>query len=177
MTLFFSTMSAYALDGIPKVVKVGETSLILNGAGKRTKFVVTVYNAGLYLQQKSNDADKIITTNEPMAIRMKIMSGFASSEKIKAALLQGFNNSTGGNTAPIQSEIDQLLGVAFRGEVSKGDVFDLIYTPENGTQVIKNTKTLAFIKGLPIKQALFGIWLSARPAQESLRNEMLGKSF
>lgn len=175
-TLFFTSFSAHALDGIPAGMKAGGTNLVLNGAGQRTKFVITVYNAGLYLQKKNGDANKIIAANEPMAIRMKIKSGFASAEKIKAALLKGFNNSTGGNTAPIQPQINQLLNAAFNSKVAKGDIFDLVYTPNGGTQVIKNSKPLTVVRGLPIKKALFGIWLSARPAQGSLKSEMLGKA-
>ena len=127
IALFFTSLSAHALDGIPSAFKVGETDLALNGAGSRTKFIITVYNAGLYLKNKSSDANKIIAANEPMVIRMKIKSGFASAEKIKAALVEGFNNSTGGNTAPIQPQINQLLKAAFTGKISKGDVFDLVY--------------------------------------------------
>jgi len=177
IALFFSTLSVHALDGIPASIKTGGTNLVLNGAGQRTKFIITVYNAGLYLQKKNGDANKIIAANEPMAIRMKIKSGFASAEKMKAALLKGFNKSTGGNTAPIQPQINQLLGAAFQGKISKGDVFDLVYTPGGGTQVLKNAKSMTVVRGLPIKQALFGIWLSARPAQGSLKSEMLGKEF
>ena len=176
IVLFFSTHAVYALDGIPKTLTAGGQKLVLNGAGTRTKFVISVYHAGLYLKKKSNDAKKIIVENEPMAIRMKIVSGFASAEKIKAALLKGFNNSTGGNTKPIQAEINQLLGAAFKGKISKGDVFDLAYANGN-TQVLKNGKTMTVVKGLPIKRALFGIWLSSRPAQSSLKDELLGKEF
>jgi len=178
LTVVFSLTSfqAHALDGIPEKMAVGGQTLVLNGAGSRTKFVVTVYNAGLYLQSKSSDANKIIAANEPMAIRMKIKSGFASAEKIKAALVNGFHNSTGGKTAPIQKEIDQLLNAAFTSKVSKGDKFDLVYSPNTGTRVLKNGKQTTVVKGLPIKKALFGIWLSNRPAQASLRSELLGQA-
>ena len=173
--LFFTTISAHALDGIPSTMQVGKTKLILNGAGKRIKLLMRVYNAGLYLQNKSGDANKIIAANEPMAIRMKITSSFASGINIKASLLKSFNNVTGGNTAPIQTEIDQLLDGAFKGRMSKGDVFDLVYTPGVGTQVIKNAKKMMVVKGLPIKRALFGIWLSETAAQISLKDDLLGK--
>jgi hypothetical protein len=173
--LLITSHSLYALAGIPKAFTVGTTPLVLNGQGTRTKFIISVYNAGLFLKKKSSDAQQIIDANEPMAIRMKIVSGFASAEKMKQALLEGFNKSTNGNTAPIQTEIDQLLKAAFSGKISKGDVFDLVYSPGSGTQVLKNAKTMTVVRGLPIKQALFGIWLSERPAQASLKNELLGK--
>jgi len=177
ITLFFSTFSAHALDGIPATFKAGGTNLTLNGAGQRTKFVITVYNAGLFLVNKSSNAQQIIDANEAMALRMKIKSGFASAEKMEAALMKGFNNSTRGNTGPIKPQIDQLINAAFKGKIKKGDIFDLVYTPGNGTQVLKNSKVMTTLKGLPIKKALFGIWLSKKPAQGSLKAELLGKEF
>ena len=173
--LLISSYSLYALDGIPRSFTIGSTPLVLNGQGTRTKFILSVYNAGLFLKAKSKNAQQIIDANERMAIRMKIVSGFASAEKMKEALLEGFKNSTNGNTAPIQAEIDQILKAAFSGEVAKGDIFDLVYSPDSGTQVLKNSKTMTVVKGLPIKQALFGIWLSDRPAQGSLKSDLLGK--
>ena len=175
ITLFFTTLSAHALDGLPSNFIVGDTKLVLNGAGSRTKFIITVYNAGLYLQNKSSDANKIIAANEPMVLRMKIKSGFASRDKMKAALLEGFKKSTDGNTKPIHPQINQLLSTAFKDEIAKGDIFDLVYTPGGGTQVLKNAKTMTVLRGIAIKKALFGIWLSAQPAQASLKSEMLGQ--
>lgn len=175
VTLFFSSFSAHALDGIPTAFKAGGTNLVLNGAGQRTKFVITVYNAGLYVVNKSSNAQQIIDANETMALRMKIKSGFASAEKMEAALMKGFVNSTRGNTGPIKPQIDQLINAAFKGKIKKGDIFDLVYMPRVGTQVLKNAKVMTTLKGMPIKQALFGIWLSAKPAQGSLKAELLGK--
>jgi len=173
--MFFSvSFSANALDGIPKAFTVGTTPLVLNGAGKRTKFIITVYNAGMYLQNKNSNAQQIIGANETMVVRLKIVSGLASAEKMKAALITGFKNSTNGNTQPIQAGIDQLMDAAFNQPVKKGDVFDLVYTPGAGTQVLKNAKRMAIIRGLPFKQALFGIWLSDKPAQASLKTQLLG---
>jgi len=177
ISLFLSSFSAHALDGIPANFKAGGTNLVLNGKGQRTKFVITVYNAGLYVVNKSANAQQIIDANESMALRMKIKSGFASAEKMEDALMKGFNNSTRGNTGPIKPQIDQLINAAFKDEIKKGDIFDLVYTPGTGTQVLKNAKVMTVLRGLPIKKALFGIWLSAKPAQGSLKAELLGKEF
>lgn len=175
--LLFVSFSAYGLNGIPDSLNVAGKKLVLNGSGTRTKFIISVYHAGLYLQKKTKDANKIIQANEPMAIRMSIISGFASADKMKTALKQGFANATNGNTAPIQPQIDQLIKAAFSGKVAKGDVFDLIYIPSGGTKVVKNGKALTVVKGLALKRALFGIWLSKRPAQSSLKGELLGSDF
>lgn len=177
LTLFLSTFSVHALDGIPASFKAGGTNLVLNGAGQRTKFVITVYNAGLYVVNKTSDPKQVIEANEAMAIRLKIKSGFASAEKMEKALMEGFHNSTRGNTGPIKAQIDQLINAGFKGEISKNDIFDIVYTPNSGTQLLKNAKVLTRIEGLPFKSALFGIWLSPKPAQGSLKAELLGKEY
>ncbi len=172
--LLFTTFSASALDGIPKAMIVGGKTLALNGAGTRTKFIISVYHAGLFLEKKSSNAAEIMGANTPMAIRMKVVSGLASADKMKSALTEGFANSTGGKTAPIQPQINQFLAAAFKNKVNKGDVFDLVYTPQAGTQIISKGKNLTTVKGLPFKKALFGIWLSNKPAQANLKKAMLG---
>lgn len=175
LLLLFSASTAHALDGIPSAFRVGNTNLVLNGAGERTKFIITVYNAGLYLKSKNANAQQIMNANEPMVLRLKIKSGFASAEKMKAAMLTGFKNATGGNIAPIKPQIDQLINSTFKQEIKKGDILDLVYSPRSGTQVLKNAKTVAVINGLAFKKALFGIWLSNKPAQASLKSGLLGK--
>ncbi len=169
----FSMAPAYALEAIPPNISVAGKPLVLNGVGSRTKFIITVYHAGLYLQKKSKDANAIITANEPMAVRLKIISGFANSKKVTHGINTGFKNSTGGNTAPIQAQINQFLAV-FKAPIKKGDVFEFAYTPSAGTKVSKNGKGVTVIKGMPFKKALFGIWLSKHPAQASLKRQMLG---
>lgn len=175
-SLFLTTFTANAFNGIPNAYTVAGKQLVLNGAGTRTKFIISVYQMGLYLQKKNKNATQIMNANEPMAMRLKITSGFASAEKMKKAIKQGFNASTGGKTAPIQAQINQLMAKGFSSKINKGDVFDIVYTPTRGTQVLKNNSPLTAIKGLPFKRALFGIWLSNRPVQSSLKGELLGAS-
>jgi hypothetical protein len=44
-----------------------------------------------------------------------------------------------------------------------------------GTKIYKNSELKGTIPGLEFKKALFAIWLGSNPAQESLKNDMLGK--
>lgn len=158
---------------IPDTLEAGKTSLVLNGAGARSKFFMKVYVGGLYLQEKSNDPTSIIETDEPMAIRLHITSSMITSERMENATREGFLNATNGDVAPIQDQIDNFISV-FK-EIKENDIYDLIYTPGKGTEVYKNSEFHSLIEGLPFKQALFGIWLCEKPAQKSLKNDMLGK--
>lgn len=152
-----------------------ELELQLNGTGVRTKWFMDLYVGGLYLQNKQTDADTILKADEPMAIRLHMVSGLITSEKMTDATLEGFENATHGETAPLQAEIDQLLS-AFGEPIEEGDIFEFFYTPDSGIKIIKNGELAQTINsGNAFKQAFFGIWISDKPAQKSLKYEMLGQ--
>lgn len=161
-----------ATESLPAEIKAGETRLVLNGSGARTKAFMELYNAGLYLTKASNNPKAIVTADEPMAIRIKITSGWVSQGNLLESLEDGFTNSTGGNSREIRTEIDQFRA-CFQDDIAKGDVFDLLYLPAKGVVVSKNGKYKGMISGLKFKQALFGIWLSDKPADTALRQAML----
>ncbi|MUP47102.1 chalcone isomerase [Gramella sp. BOM4] len=149
-------------------------SLSLNGAGVREKLWIDLYAGGLYLANKSSNASTIMSANEPMAIKLHIVSKLISSEKMIEAVNEGFENSTNGNTAPLKAKIDKFKSF-FMEEITKNDVFDIVYLPSKGVVAYKNDKELGTIEGMDFKKALFGIWLSNNPADEDLKEAMLGK--
>jgi hypothetical protein len=160
---------------IPATLKVDGEALALNGQGIRTKWMMKIYHGGLYLPAKSSDATAIVAADEPMAIRLEMVSSLITSEKMKDATNEGFEFSTGGNMAPLQQPIDEFINV-FEEEIKDGDIFDMAYIPGKGVEVYKNSALKKTIDaGLPFKQALFGIWLGDKPAQKALKQGMLGK--
>lgn len=182
MLLLFTVFSVAISTGqtkvgdavLPNTETFHETTLSLNGAGIREKLWIDLYAAGLYLNEKSNDARAIVSGEKPMAIKLHIVSKLISSEKLINAVKEGFQKSTNGNTAPIQPQIDTMLGY-FKDEITKDDVFDLVYIPNKGVVAYKNGKERGTVKGKEFKEALFGIWLSGNPADEGLKNDLLGK--
>lgn len=168
---------AFAADiggvNLPDSLMAGTDKLTLNGAGLRKKFVIKVYAGGLYLLQKSNDAAKIISADEPMTIRLHFIHDSVSADKLISAWNDGFANA-GGNTAQLKAKIDRF-NAFFKQDAKKGDVYDLMYIPGQGVSVSMNTKTVGTVEGLEFKKALFGIWLSESPADKDLKNGMLGK--
>ena len=166
--------NAEEIGGInmPETLKAGQTTLVLNGAGVREKFFMDLYVGGLYLKEKSADPGAIIEADEPMAIRLHIISSMITSKKMEKATREGFEKATGGNIGPIQVQIEEFISV-FKEEIKEGVIYDLIYVPGKGVEVSKNNESRSMIKGLPFKKAMFGIWLSDKPAQKSLKKAML----
>jgi hypothetical protein len=176
VALLITLCQAAEIGGIsmPDRLQAGPRELVLNGAGVRTKFFMDLYAAGLYLGQKFGDAEKIIAADEPMAIRLHIISGLITAEKMEAATREGFVNATDGATAPLTPRIEQFIAV-FKEKIDKGDTYEFAYDPKAGTAVSKNGKVQTRIQGADFKKALFGIWLCGAPAQESLKAQMLGR--
>lgn len=170
-----SSASAVTIEdvNIPDSLSAAGSDLVLNGAGTRSKWFLDLYVGGLYLQSKSSNASAIIAADEPQAIKLHIISGMITSDRMTSATMEGFENSTGDNVAPIKDEVDKFLDV-FSEEIKEGDVFDLVYLPGSGVHVMKNGTERGVIKGMAFKKALFGIWLSDEPAQDSLKESMLG---
>ena len=88
LLMITSLGNAEEIGGInmPESLQTGQTQLMLNGAGIREKFFFDIYVGGLYLKEKSQDATAIIEANEPMAIRLHILSSKATSKKMETQL-------------------------------------------------------------------------------------------
>lgn len=158
---------------LPEKVTFEGQELVYNGAGVRKKAWFKLYSGGLYLKQKSNNANEIMNADESMAIKLHITSRLISSKKMINAVNDGFENSTNGNTAPIANEIEKFKGF-FSDDINDGDIFDIVYLKDKGVVVYKNGTKKGTISGLNFKKALFGIWLSKKPADKRLKKGMLG---
>lgn len=157
---------------IPDRIKVSGNELNLNGAGVLSRVFVDQYVCGLYLMEKTSDAQKVIEADETMEIKIIIVSDEVTSAKMKDNLLDGFRNSAGDDVLSILSEIDSFIKL-FSEEIKVNDIFDMIYIPGKGVQTFKNKKLFSTIPGIEFKKALFGIWLCDDPVKNSLKNDML----
>lgn len=171
------TQAQVTINGVklPATIKAGDSEVSLNGGGIRKKLFFKLYVGGLYLKSKSSDAKSIINADEPMAVKLQITSGMISSENMSEAINEGFENSTGGNTAPLKDKISKFIDTFKKSEIVEGNVFDIVYVPGTGVQSYKNGTLQSTIEGMDFKKALFGIWLSDKPADEDLKEAMLGK--
>lgn len=160
---------------LPATLKAGESELVLNGGGLREKLWIDLYVGGLYMETKSSDAKAIVASDKPMAVKLEIVSKLITSDKMVSAINEGFEKSTGGNMAPLQSKINKFIETFKKEEISEGNVFDIVYVPGVGVQSKKAGVVQSTIEGLDFKQALFGIWLGDQPADKNLKEGMLGK--
>ena len=178
MVLVMYAASAWGLviQGVtvPDTFPAGEHELVLNGAGVRSKLAfLKLYVGALYLQDKESSAQTVIEADEPMAVRLHIISKLITSERMEEATREGFAKATQGGLSPLQDRVDTFIDVFKQDEIVEDDVFDLVYVPDHGVETYKNNEFISVIPGLDFKKALFGIWLSEDPVQDSLKEAML----
>ena len=150
-----------------------DQELQLNGFGARKKLFIKLYVASLYVQKKINDANKFLEMAQASCMRLNITSSKINSKKMIKATREGFEKSTKGNIAPIESEIESFL-IWLQQPIKKGDVFEFAFIPHNATHVFKNDVKLGVIESKAFSSALFGIWLGEMPAQQDLKDKLLG---
>ncbi|MCV9927307.1 chalcone isomerase family protein [Flavobacterium sp. LS1R49] len=180
LTLQFTDVmaqKAFNIDGVtvPRTMQFQSKTLSLNGAGGRSKMWLEVYVQALYLSQLSQDPKFIIDSDTEMAIRIEITSSMVSSNKLTKAMNSGFEKSAGDNLQALRPRIEEFKSL-LSDEITQKDVFKLIYSPtDTSVWVYKNDVLKGKIPGFDFKKALFGIWLSDKPADEKLKNQLLGK--
>lgn len=178
-TVFLISTSAMAtiVSGIElkESINLGKHHFYLNGAGQRSMLLIDLYVAALYLTNKTADPQAIINANEAMLIQINVVSNLITSENLTRGTKEGFEKATNNNTKDIQEQIDDFF-LAFKEPIKFGDVFDIVYIPGKGVTVIKNRHVTKHLPdNMAFKRALFGIWLSDNPAQESLKKKLLGQ--
>lgn len=161
----------------PPTATVAGTPLQLNGAGTRYKFVVKVYTAGLYLPQRTGNAEQAVMMGGPKRVHVVMLRDIDANE-LGRLFTRGMqdNASKEDFSKSIPGTIRMSDIFSARKKLAAGDSFSVDYTPGTGTQVLVNGKPV----GEPIKepefmQSLLRIWLGKNPADDTLKEALLGR--
>ena len=172
-------VSAATVDGvkIDDTTTVAGKSLVLNGAGMRKKFVINVYVAGLYLSEKKNTPADVQALTTPKRVTL-ILQREVSSDEFGQLFITSMNkNSTKEEKAKVISQTGKF-GEMFAAldKVKKGDVITMDWIPGQGTVSSINGKPMGEpMPDIAFYNAVLRIWLGDSPAQDDLKDAMLGK--
>ncbi len=167
-------LQAASLAGVtlPDTQNVGGKTLVLNGLGIRTKMMVKVYVAGLYLEQKTSDANAIIKSDAPKQIVMKFLHG-ASKSQMSDAFDESFSDNTPEAKKTMKAQIDQLLGAL--EPIKSGDEMVFTYVPGTGSSMAINGQNKVTIADPAFGPVLFSVWFGPKPPNADLKKGMLGQ--
>jgi hypothetical protein len=160
---------------VPESVTINNKLLVLNGAGIRKKFFMKIYVGALYLTVKQMNVSEILADPRAKRITMSFLYKEVSAERQVEGWNNGFrDNNSAEELEKLQDRINQfnLLFTVIR----RGEVIRLDYMPEEGTHVWVNDTLRGTIPGEDFYQALLKIWLGPKPAEEELKDAMLGKT-
>ena len=151
-----------------------QQNLILNGAGIRSKFFISVYIGALYLPKKQDSLTPIVEAKDPRRVMMYCLYHEVSKEKLVDAWNEGFRANT---SEQIFSQIHERLAEFNKlfPAMHKGDIVYLDYIPDKGTRLTFNDNVLGEIPGEDFNIALLKVWLGEHPADSDLKAAMLGK--
>ena len=167
-------LHAATLAGVtlPDSQQVGGKNLVLNGLGLRTKMMVKVYVAGLYLEQKSSDPNAIMKSDTPKRIVMHFVY-HPSKSQMADAFNDGFKDNSPDAVKTMKPNIDKLN--AALEDLKAGDEMVFTYVPGTGTNLTINGKDKLTIAGQPFAQALLSVWLGPKPPTADVKKGMLGQ--
>ena len=139
-----------------ETVQVGDRQLTLQGISKFTYMVFNLYTAALYTEEA------VTTSEEALSDRAKLLvihyhRKIKSKDFIRSAdaILRKNPNV---NVSEIDSEIVTIN--SWYNNVRKNDRYQLLYTPENGTDLLFNDELVGTIEGATFAKYYLGIWLS-----------------
>lgn len=178
MLLACSCASAMAVEvggvQLEETVKVQGKELSLNGTGIRSAMSVKVYVAGLYLQNKSKDADEVITSKAPKRMVLVFKRNLKSSI-VLSAFRDGIRNNADpaelSELAPRIAQLEQALGRL--QEAHAEDRLALDFPLDGSVDIVYNGKLEESIPGPLMGPAMLKIWLGYVPVADDLKNSLL----
>jgi len=158
--------------------QVAGSTLQLNGAGIRYKFVIKVYTAGLYLTAKAGTPEAVIAASGPKRLHVVMLRDIDANE-LGRLFTRGMQDN-----APREEFSKSIAGTlrmadifSAKKKLAAGDSFSVDWVPGVGTSVLVN----GVVQGEAVKEpefftALIRIWLGNAPADTGLKDALLGQA-
>ena len=178
VALSAQTFNAHALrvDGhtVPDTLTLNNTQLVLNGAGIRKKVVFDVYLAALYTNTKTSQAQVIINSTTPRAMRLVLLRDIDSAS-LADALNDGLrDNTTDSQWQAIQPSAKQFASLLLKQKsLQRGSIIDILFSGSRVTVSALGAQQGAVNDG-EFAKALLAVWLGKDPAQSTLKRALLG---
>lgn len=158
-------------------VQVAGQRLKLNGVGVGRRLMFKVYAMGLYLPDRRDSMEDIVTRDEPRRLVIRMLRD-VDADRFNEMLLEQAGRKTGGLPAPVAGplmNLARLIGNQPQG-LRTGDVLTFDWVPGTGTLVELNNKAVTEpLRGAGLYLALLDIWLGEQPADPALKVQLLGQ--
>lgn len=158
---------------LPETVSIAGETLKLNGYGLRKKFFLKVYLGSLYTGAKATSTAQVLAQPGTKLIRMNFIYHKVDRNKITGAFAEGFEK----NSPQLKNDpaLLQFLNL-FTADFVAGDQVDLILSADGMLSATHNNHTLGSVTSNQLINAVLLIYLGDQPADDDLKQGMLGKN-
>jgi len=159
---------------IDEQIKVGNSELVLNGAGLRSKVFIKVYVGALYVTQKAATPAALLDAGNPRRMSLRLLRDL-DADTLYGALLDGLkDNNSEAELAALKAPIDQFADIMKKiGNARSGDTVAIDFTGD-GVGVSLNGEARGKVAGATFGRALLKVWLGDKPVDASLKKALLG---
>ncbi|HJW03882.1 MAG TPA: chalcone isomerase family protein [Azospira sp.] len=158
--------------------RIDRQAVVLNGAGQRAKFFLRVYAMGLYLPEKNGDVDGILAAKGAKRITIVPLMELSAQQFVDALSGGIEKNNSEAEIEPLKDRLQTFeANLLALGKAAKGTPISLDWLPERGTRLLVAGQPRGKdIPGEDFYRALLKIWLGQKPAQDDLKEALLGHS-
>lgn len=155
-------------------IRIGNSELVLNGAGLRSKLFIKVYVGALYVGQKTGAPNAIYDSQQPRRMLMRMLRDL-DAETLNSALDDGLkSNHSPAELAELKTQAEQLGGIMRGiGKAREGDTIAIDFFAD-GVAVSLNGEARGKVAGAGFAKALLKVWLGDKPVDASLKKALLG---
>ena len=161
----------------PMVQSQGK-ALELNGAGTRYKAVFKVYTAALYLEKPAHNFQDVAALGGPKRITVTMLRDIDSAELGKLfsrGMEDNMERAAFSKLIPGVMRMSELFSQ--HKKLLTGENFSVDWIPGQGSIVtVKGQPQGEAFKEPEFFNALLGIWLGPRPADQQLKKALLGEA-
>lgn len=157
---------------LPDTTRVGDTTLVLNGAAVRSKLMFKVYVGALYLGSKQSDAQSVLAADAPRRMRLHFLRGVSGGQMCDS-WKEGLTANTPGGGAELAADFERLC--AYMEDVADGSIISLTYVPGTGTEIAVDGRAKGTIAGKAFADAVLACWIGPEPGPgEDFKKGVLG---
>lgn len=177
--LLVAGVHAAELEGVKleDKVQVDGQEIHLNGIALRTRFAIfNVYVAGLYLPQKTGNAQAAIEASGAKRMTLVMLRDVSAEQFIEAFDVALNNNNSEAQLAEVKAQKDELFArIRTIGEARTGTEILLDYLPSAGTLLtVGGVARGKAIAGEAFYRAILRSWIGEKPSQADMKKALLG---
>jgi protein TonB len=147
---------------------------MLNGIGVHQELGQEVFIGALYAESLSNNADTLITANQPARMELKIVSADGmTTRRFSRMWIEGMAINSKADVLTAQADNMVKFDGLFKGRFSKDDHIVFANSPDKGVNIVVNGVVLGNIKDNLFFSMLLSTWIGKIPLSSDYRDSLL----